>query len=270
MDTKWLEVLTGKEDAARMKDCVVKIMSKDEPVEEKITAFDELELLVESLDNANDLRPLKLWDPIISILTNSLEPQLRLNSLWVLGTAVQNNPQTQQDFLDVGGLPPVLHALQHDENVEVRLKALRCISGAIKNEAVFASFRSLDGFSALSAALRDGDPALLKRALHLYRALIVDDSSGIANATVSHIENDGVAEMALEVVTGDGGEDADLLEKFIGLMTAIATTFPGKISPELSQRIVGEILPTLEKKVGTDDETVDGESLSSLRSALKA
>jgi hypothetical protein len=45
-------------------------------------------MLVESLDNANDIEPLKLWPDIVKNLTNS-ESELVVQCLWVCGTAIQ-------------------------------------------------------------------------------------------------------------------------------------------------------------------------------------
>lgn len=102
----------GPSDAQRMKAIVILINDDqgDTTLEEKLNAWDELELLVESqvplfspesthgdssrtyhhsLDNANDLKPLGLWPGIIKNLNHS-EPDMALQALWVCGTAIQN------------------------------------------------------------------------------------------------------------------------------------------------------------------------------------
>lgn len=66
----------------------------------KLVALDELEMLVESIDNANDLQPLKLWPELLNILLASKEPEIRVNVAWVMGTAVQNNDRAQQDVIN--------------------------------------------------------------------------------------------------------------------------------------------------------------------------
>ncbi|KAJ3079142.1 hsp70 nucleotide exchange factor fes1, partial [Quaeritorhiza haematococci] len=98
IDPKWLDVILGKDDAVRMRECVDVIKNSEKTEEDKVVAFDELEMLVESLDNANDLRPLNLWTPIIDVLkSDELSPRLRMHAAWVLGTAVQNNAKAQED-----------------------------------------------------------------------------------------------------------------------------------------------------------------------------
>jgi len=65
--------------------------------EQKDIAWDNLELLVESLDNANDLEPLKLWPRILAFISmtheNATTNDRRL-AAWVIGTAIQNNDKS--------------------------------------------------------------------------------------------------------------------------------------------------------------------------------
>jgi hypothetical protein len=86
-----------------------------------------MELLVESLDNANDLKPLGLWPQIVKHFTSS-EPEVVVQALWVCGTAVQvrgkvhlsmnskgssigqNNPKSQEEVCHAP-----LHALGADD-----------------------------------------------------------------------------------------------------------------------------------------------------------
>ncbi|KAI8927264.1 nucleotide exchange factor Fes1-domain-containing protein, partial [Entophlyctis helioformis] len=129
IDPKWVDVLLGKGDALRMKECVETVANTDLSVDERIEAFDELELLVESLDNANDLRSLKLWAPIIAQLSSDIA-RLRMYAPGFLARLSRTTPHRRQTyFLNAGGLEPVLRLLEQDEDAEVRAKALYCISG---------------------------------------------------------------------------------------------------------------------------------------------
>jgi hsp70-interacting protein len=64
-------------------------------LEDRITAFDNFEQLIENLDNANNLEALNLWIPLIEQLENK-EVELRRFAAWCIGTAVQNNIKTQE------------------------------------------------------------------------------------------------------------------------------------------------------------------------------
>jgi len=42
------------------------------------------------------MEPLKLWEPVHSLLTSAeASTEVKVQALWVIGTAVQNNPQAQ-------------------------------------------------------------------------------------------------------------------------------------------------------------------------------
>jgi hypothetical protein len=69
-------------------------------LDSRLAALDELELLVEQVDNANDLQPLKMWPRLIHLLQTDNEPEIRTNVAWVIGTAVQNNPTAQADVIN--------------------------------------------------------------------------------------------------------------------------------------------------------------------------
>lgn len=85
----------GPSDADRMKDAMFAIVSPEVDLENKLVAFDNFEQLIENLDNANNMEPLGLWEPLVGQLGNA-EPQLQLFAAWCLGTAVQNNIKCQE------------------------------------------------------------------------------------------------------------------------------------------------------------------------------
>ncbi|KAJ1556902.1 hsp70 nucleotide exchange factor fes1, partial [Cladochytrium tenue] len=152
-DPKWVDVILGKSDAVRMRDAVATIADASLPTEDRLAAFDELELLVESIDNANDLRPLGLWAPIVAVLRTDPDAELRAFAAWVLGTAVQNNPRAQKDFLETpGALDALSAALATESNAEVLAKAMTLLSGLLRHNAdaaaVLAGLRSSDATAA--------------------------------------------------------------------------------------------------------------------------
>ncbi|KAJ3157543.1 hsp70 nucleotide exchange factor fes1 [Geranomyces michiganensis] len=262
IDPKWLDVILGKEDAIRMKDCMEVIQSTGKSLADKETAFDELEMLVESLDNANDLRPLKLWEPLIEIVSNNEEPTLRKFAAWVMGTAVQNNGRAQQDFLAVGGLDPVLKALADDADSDVRGKALHC---AIRqNPSAIEAFMEKNGVAVLAAVASDGDARLLKRAVFLIRSLIEEESPAVAAKVAEAACANSVPEMAADLMMSEK-DDVDLTEK---LLTAIASTYPQGLSAEFKARIKDELIPSVKHAMSDDEPVVSSELLQRLEAAL--
>ncbi|KAI0119159.1 Fes1-domain-containing protein [Daldinia grandis] len=98
-------IMGAPSDAELMQASVEHITSSDPEItlESKLTAFDNLEQLVESLDNANLLSKLGLWTPLLELLAHE-EDQLRLMAAWCVGTAVQNNAPSQERLVALGGV----------------------------------------------------------------------------------------------------------------------------------------------------------------------
>ena len=96
LDMETLKALMGgPSDAELMKESMAAIQNPDITLENKLIAFDNLEQLIESIDNANNLENLGLWTPLIEQLVND-EAELRTMAAWCVGTAVQNNIKAQE------------------------------------------------------------------------------------------------------------------------------------------------------------------------------
>lgn len=99
---------------------------------DRLTAFHNLEELVEQIDNANNLAPLGLWTPLLGQL-ESPEPRLREMAAWTVGTAVQNNAAQQERLVTLGGVGRLVDVAVGDEDAAVRKKARRALSCAMRN-----------------------------------------------------------------------------------------------------------------------------------------
>lgn len=116
-------LMGGPSDADLMLAAVSNIMSPDPEIthESKLIAFDNLEQLIESLDNANLLAKLGLWTPLIELLGHD-DPEFRLMAAWVIGTAVQNNEPCQERLVALGGVER-LTAMALGERVRMEKRA---------------------------------------------------------------------------------------------------------------------------------------------------
>lgn len=125
-------LLGGPSDAELMKQSMEVVLNSEATLEAKVTAFDNFEQLIESIDNANNMEPLGLWTPLISQLDNS-EAELRRMAAWCIGTAVQNNPKSQERFLAVNGIPKLCKVAINDSDTTVRKKAVYALSSEVRN-----------------------------------------------------------------------------------------------------------------------------------------
>ncbi|KAI1432638.1 nucleotide exchange factor Fes1-domain-containing protein [Xylaria sp. CBS 124048] len=98
-------LMGGPSDADLMRESMTAIVSPDPEVtlESRLVAFDNLEQLIESIDNANLLSKLGLWTPLLECLANP-EDKIRLMAAWCVGTAVQNNEPCQERLVALGGI----------------------------------------------------------------------------------------------------------------------------------------------------------------------
>lgn len=128
------QLFGAADDSTLMKEAMAVISSTDPEVtvDDKQVAFDNLEMLCEGLDNANNLENLGLWEPLVAQL-DSPEGELRFMAAWVCGTAVQNNIKTQAKFHEVGGTGKIVDMFLNDPVEKVRSKAVYAISSTIRN-----------------------------------------------------------------------------------------------------------------------------------------
>lgn len=89
------QVMGGPSDADLMRQKMDIITSPEHALEDKVQAFDDFEMLIETIDNANNMENLKLWTKLAEQLDHE-DAELRKYAAWCIGTAVENNPQAQQ------------------------------------------------------------------------------------------------------------------------------------------------------------------------------
>ena len=90
-----LSGMSGPSDADMMKYKMEVIQHPDATPEQKVLAFEDFEMMIQGIDNANNLEPLKLWTPLAEQLENP-EADLRKYAAWCVGTAVENNVKAQE------------------------------------------------------------------------------------------------------------------------------------------------------------------------------
>jgi hsp70-interacting protein len=90
-----LSGMAGPSDADIMKNKMQVITHPDCTLEQKLIAFEDFEMLIQGIDNANNIESLKLWEPLVEQLENE-EADLRKYAAWCAGTAVENNVKAQE------------------------------------------------------------------------------------------------------------------------------------------------------------------------------
>ncbi|TFY76254.1 hypothetical protein EWM64_g7758 [Hericium alpestre] len=160
LDPAILDHILGRPDAELMKESLTKALDESLSEEERIIALDDLEMLVEHIDNANNLGKLQMYEPLQKLLTSSFSDNIKTQALWVIGTAVQNNPAAQKAYLELNPLHTLLGFLSPSvHSSQLRSKAVYTLSGLLKhNAAAVSELDRVGGWEAFRKALEGESP----------------------------------------------------------------------------------------------------------------
>jgi hsp70-interacting protein len=139
-----------------------------------LQAFDELEMLIESLDNACNLEKMHMWPDVLSCLDPKESEQVARFALWIIGTAAQNNPEVQRDLLSRHDIVTRVLAAWSEESRELRAKALYALTALVSNNPLaLEAFVVAGGFKLLEERLPEpaDQSRLLEKASFLLRVL---------------------------------------------------------------------------------------------------
>lgn len=174
------ELFGGKDEVQQMKDNMTVILHPEAEKEDKLTALDNFEMLIENLDNANNIEPLGMWQHLIGLL-DSHDEDIRRMACWIIGTAVQNNPPAQKHLLEsrpLEAIPKLLGVFADPSTPSsVQIKALYALTSELgHNEAAYDAFVLADGWTTIENLLNNEkfgkDPKVRARTISLLRVLL--------------------------------------------------------------------------------------------------
>lgn len=217
-DPKMLEQLFGGPDEPTlMKQAIIVLNNKEATEEDKLVALENFEMLIENLDNANNIGNMKLWPSIIAQLSNS-NPEFQALAASIIGIATQNNPNSQEAFLQQEeGLSTLVRLLADETTPEnVLLKVLFAVSSLVRNcNPACEKFVALDGWKYLDIQ-KLASHRLLLRKLSLLSALL---SGGLDDSTKDHIHTDKVVGSLAAVLVTDG--HLGCIEKALNIISVL-------------------------------------------------
>ncbi|XP_024310416.1 hsp70 nucleotide exchange factor FES1, partial [Brachypodium distachyon] len=180
-----MEKLKMPSDADLMKIAITDLNNSSISLEDRQRALQELLILVEPIDNANDLDKIGGLVPVIQDLNNANE-EIRITSAWVLGTASQNNVLVQNQILGYGALGKLVK-MGYSKSTKEAAKAMFAISALIRdNVNGQEAFQSERGNAMLQHILASNsiDVRLQKKAVFLVTDLadfqLNSENSGLA------------------------------------------------------------------------------------------
>lgn len=226
-DPKLLEQLFGMggpDEPTLMKQAMAVITNPEADLENKLIAFDNFEMLIENLDNANNIENMKLWNHLLSSLDEP-EADIRTAALSVIGTAAQNNTPTQDSFSKYDSALRKLVDLAKDpeEPNSVRTKAFYALSNLVRNHSNLAQqFLKLDGLDLIAPVLTDSksNSKLKMRALSLLSAFLT--SVSIDAPLVATLRKDGVIDAAIVCLHSEA--DINILDRVLNFLSQLVSS----------------------------------------------
>ncbi|EIM84238.1 Fes1-domain-containing protein [Stereum hirsutum FP-91666 SS1] len=180
LDPGIIDAILGRPDSELMKEALSAAVDERVGEEGRVAALDDLEMLVENIDNANDLERLKMWEPLHGLLSApGSTDAVKTQTLWVIGTAVQNNPKAQEAYLALDPLPTILVFVSPSvRSSQLRSKAVYCLSGLLKHNAkAVDQLEEIGGWEILGAALENSDISVRRKTAFLFSTLLTPAST---------------------------------------------------------------------------------------------
>lgn len=148
------QLFGGPDEAQLMKEAVQMATNPEANEDAREMALDNLEMLVENLDNANNLENLGLWPDLIGLVQDTKAgASVRTMACWVIGTAVQNNDKAQLSFASKEkAVCTLLDVVRHksDQDGDLPTKALYALSSCLGHcPLAYGKFLESDGWQVL-------------------------------------------------------------------------------------------------------------------------
>ncbi|EIW56471.1 nucleotide exchange factors-like protein [Trametes versicolor FP-101664 SS1] len=175
LDPAIIDMILGKSDAELMKEALTIAVDETKDEDDRLQALDNFEMLIEHIDNANNLEKLRMWEPLHALLINpASSAEIQTQVLWVLGTAMQNNPAAQHSYLALSPLRTILSFLSPSvPSKQTRSKAAYTLSGLLKhNAAAVDQMDDAGGWDVLRAGLQDPDIGVRRKVAFLLNTLL--------------------------------------------------------------------------------------------------
>ncbi|WVQ96651.1 hypothetical protein IAU59_003757 [Kwoniella sp. CBS 9459] len=221
LTTEMLDLILGKSDSITMKEKMATATDDSVPVEERVEALDDFEMLIELIDNANNMPILKLWQPLLGLLS-SPHPEVVAHACWIIGTAVQNNLKAQAALYINEAFPQILSTLTSSHPSSVRAKATYALSSALKHWPLAAPVLSTpyspssasastssssgaerNGYFVLKEGVNDGDRVVRRKMAFLVGTLIMQSGEKYQGEIPNEVR--GLLEERMKQVESSGG-----------------------------------------------------------------
>ncbi|KAF5392920.1 hypothetical protein D9757_001064 [Collybiopsis confluens] len=179
-----IDMLLGKSDAELMKEAINIALDESRSEDDRVDALDNLEMT---------WKKLRIWEPLHG-LASSGPDAVATHAIWVIGTALQNNPAAQDAYLKLNPLPTLTSLLAPKAGStssaaqRIRSKVIYALSGLLKHNAPALAQMDIDGadgWNRLCRALQDPDITVRRKTAFLLNSLLMPNESTASQSSAT-------------------------------------------------------------------------------------
>lgn len=242
------QLFGGPDEVALMKESIAVAHNPKVETKDKEIALDNFEMLIENMDNANNIENLGLWHPIVDLLKNEVPDDLRIIVCGIIGTAVQNNPKSQEDFAKTNGLQELVKLAGDGQKKALQNKSLYAISSYIRNyKPGYKQFDESSGWDLITLDSKDSKFDL--RILSLVSSIL---SNGLDNEIESRFKKSKLVHYLASVLNLDS--NSNLVDKSLNIISELHRLrydFSDEETFEVDRGI--QVVEGLSDKINLDD-----------------
>lgn len=242
------QLFGGPGEVALMKESIAIAHNPKVEDKDKEIALENFEMLIENMDNANNIENLGLWHPIVDLLKSGVPDDLRVAVSGIIGTAVQNNPKSQEDFAKTNGLQELIKIAGDGQNKSLQNKALYAISSYIRNyKPGYKQFDESSGWDLVKLDSKDSKFDL--RILSLVSSIL---SNGLDNDIESRFKKSKLVHYLASVLNLDS--NTNLVDKSLNIISELHRLrydFSDEETFEVDRGI--QVVEGLSDKINIDD-----------------
>lgn len=242
------QLFGGPDEVALMKESIAIAHNPKVEDKDKEIALENFEMLIENMDNANNIENLGLWHPIVDLLKSDVPDDLRVTVSGIIGTAVQNNPKSQEDFAKTNGLQELVTIAGDGQNKSLQNKALYAISSYIRNyKPGYKQFDESSGWDLVKLDSKDSKFDL--RVLSLVSSIL---SNGLDNDIESRFKKSKLVHYLASVLNLDS--NINLVDKSLNIISELHRlryNFSDEETFEVDRGI--QVVEGLSDKINIDD-----------------
>lgn len=244
------QLFGGPDEPTLMQQGLTVIRNPESTLESKEIAFENFEMLIENLDNANNIGNMKMWPYVAEQLDASIPTSLRVYAASVIGIAVQNNPNSQQHFIDqCDGLQKLI-TIANDPSTpqELLLKSYFAIASLLRNfPTAYTKFESLNGWDIITYSTQK-DHKLKLRILSLLSAIF---STGLDTLKHEHVHSGKVVQYVVSILND---VHTGCIDKALNIVSQLAHLNYNFTSTEIAQLSQGlENIKSVHDSISHDD-----------------